>query len=123
MKQNGSIEVATAKVLKFGVLIAGALLLLGWLTQIRFSENVFLSFQSYDSSNFVGSLQEAWSSGQWGVLVSYLGLAVLISLPMVRVIMTGRVFLRDKEYLMVASVALVVIGLILGVSLGFGFDH
>lgn len=107
-----------AKLLRYGVLIAGALMLAGWCTLLDFSHNPLAAFHEYQSSNLEQSLRIALEAGQWGLLLAYLGLAVLISLPLLRVFLTALLFLKQKEKAMAILSFFVLAVLILSFSLG-----
>jgi uncharacterized membrane protein len=55
------------------------------------------------------------------MLLSYAGLIALISLPVLRVLLTMILFLKQKEYILAVVAALVLIGLF--VSFTFGMEH
>jgi uncharacterized membrane protein len=114
-----SLELRIAKILRYGVLVAGLFLLIGWAAQINFSKNIFNDFHDYQSSPLLGSLELAWRQGAWGSLTAYAGLLILICLPLLRVVMTGAVFLKQKDYIMAAVVGLVLMGLVISIGLGF----
>ena len=113
-----NLELFISKMLRLGVLVSGALLLIGWMTQIQFTENPFLAFHEYHAlplSQFLGQL---WAAGDWGMLVSFAGLFVLISLPLLRVLLTAILFLRQGERKLALIAAFVLIMLLISFSLG-----
>jgi uncharacterized membrane protein len=114
-----SVELLIAKFLRYGVILAGAVLLIGWMMQIDFTQNVYTGFSHYSHEDLVQRLTAAWVGQDWSILVCYLGLTLLISLPFIRVLLTAIVFIIDKDYIMASCALLVVFGLILSVSLGF----
>lgn len=114
------IELMIAKLLRIGVLFAGALMALGWLSQISFSNNVFEQFASYESRPLAETLRSLVNTGDWTKLISYLGLALLVSLPILRVLFTFVMFVRRRERTLAAAALLVLMGLALGILLGFG---
>lgn len=113
------LELKISKVLRYGVLIAGSFILVGWAMEIQWSGNPFSGFQKYREEPLFRHLRLILDTGEWGFLCAYFGLALLISLPLVRVLMTAYLFFRQREYAMAAIAGFVLFGLILGISLGF----
>ena len=111
-------EIRVAKLLRYGVLLVGVVLTLGWILSINFSENIFLQYQNYKETSLFETLQFAWTERQWGLILSYCGLCLLILLPLLRVIMTCILFAKEKEYIMVCITLLVLIGLGMSFVLG-----
>lgn len=114
-----ALELFIARFLRYGVLIAGALMLVGWLAQLSFSVNTFEHFQVYHEVRLHDVLLEAWLERKWALLTSYLGMFVLISLPLLRVLMTFVVFLKKRDYALAGISALVIFSLALSLALGF----
>lgn len=112
------IELGIAKMLRVGVLLSGILMMIGWAARISFSDNIFTHFQVYHEKSLLLSLQSLFENRDWPLLLSYIGLGVLISLPILRVLLTLFMFLRDREYALAASAFLVLVGLAIGISLG-----
>lgn len=119
-----SIDIKIATVLRVGVISAGVLIFLGWLSQIslsdlaRRSDSAFDGFKVYESSPLIPVLQELVSRGRWGELVSYLGLSLLILLPVFRVFMTFVSFLIVRDFMLSLLSAIVFISLLISFSLG-----
>lgn len=113
------LELFVAKLLRRGVLIAGLLILVGWMLQISFKDNVFTNYHEYHAAPLLFTLHEFVSQKAYSKLIAYFGLAVLISLPILRVIMTGIIFLKQKNFRMAGLVAIVLIGLTISLCLGF----
>lgn len=120
MKQDEllNLELRISLLLRWGVLAAGALMLIGWVTLLDFSQNPLAAFHEYKGEGLKESLQQALDNGAWGLLVAYLGLALLISLPLLRVLMTAVLFVKQKERVLAAIAFFVFITLILSFSLG-----
>jgi uncharacterized membrane protein len=113
-----STELKIAKFLRIGVILSGLMMFAGWMATIKWSGDPFFNFQTYDQIPFAELIQFHIYRKDWGVLLSYSGLIVLISLPIIRVLMTSYLFIKQKEYLL-ATIALVVLsGLILSMLLG-----
>ncbi len=115
-----SLELKIAQLLRGGVLVAGFFLLLGWLMTIHPGENTLSHFQTYQQIPFLQSLEHLWQGREWGLLIAYFGLGVLISLPLLRVLMTAFLFFKQKE-MVLAGLALVVL-IALGLSFSLGFE-
>lgn len=113
-----SLELRISLLLRWGVLLAGAFMLIGWITLLDFSQNPLAEFHEYKGEGLKQSLQTALDNGQWGLLVAYLGLALLISLPLLRVLMTAVLFVKQKERVLAAIAFVVFATLILSFSLG-----
>jgi uncharacterized membrane protein len=114
-----ALELFIAKFLRVGVAVAGLLMLTGWLSQLSFSSDVFARFQEYHELRLVPQISLLWQAREWGRLVSYLGMFVLICLPVVRVLLTLLVFLKKRDFLLAMVSALVLFGLVLSAVLGF----
>jgi uncharacterized membrane protein len=106
------LELKISKFLRAGVLVAGALLLVGWIGMILTHTDGLSSFHFYQEMKLADLWNEAVSSGHWPALVSYVGLACLISLPVLRVLLTSILFFGQREKLL-GSIALVVLLLLL----------
>lgn len=114
------LELFISKFLRMGVLIAGLLLLVGWLSKFQFDGNRLAEFEVYRHMSFAESFWHCWAEGQWGLVVSYIGLCVLICLPLIRVLLTAVLFFKHKEHIMASAAAIVFFALLLSFSLGFG---
>lgn len=114
-----ALELFIAKFLRYGVLIAGAVIFLGWMSQINFHRNVFEEFHVYQHMPLGDTLSFLWLQQSYGLLLAYVGLILLISLPLLRVVMTAGLFLIEKDYLMAVCALLVLGGLALSIALGF----
>lgn len=112
-------EMLVAKFLRNGVAVAGALLFIGWISQLSFTVDTFAKFHEYHELRLVPALNGSMERNEWGLLISYFGLFVLISLPLLRVLMTLVVFLKNRDFILAAVSAVVLLGLIVSVTLGF----
>ena len=101
------------------MLIAGLFLLIGWMSQFQFIGNPLEKFEHYQHISFIDSFRECWQQERWGLVIAYIGLCILIILPIVRVLMTAFLFFRRREFLMAAAATLVFVALLLSFSLGF----
>lgn len=114
-----SLELFIAKFLRYGILVAGFLMSVGWLSRLSFAADTFAAFHEYHALRLTDALREIIDAKQWGLLISYAGMFVLICLPLVRVLMTFAVFVKKRDYILAAVSALVLFGLLLSVTLGF----
>jgi uncharacterized membrane protein len=112
------LELKISKLLRWGVLLAGALMLLGWMSFLDFSQNPLANFHDYKGENLKLSLESAVEHHQWGLLIAYAGLTILICLPLLRVFMTGILFVKQKERILAVVAFIVFVILILSFSLG-----
>ena len=123
MKQKSerlfTLELFIAKFLRYGVLLAGVLLFIGWMSQIDFHHNTFEAFSSYREAPLADTLSQIITNRYWGLLIAYLGLGVLISLPLIRVALTAVVFIVDRDYTLALCALLVLAGLLLSFTLGY----
>ena len=113
-----ALELKIAKLLRYGVIFAGALILIGWMLQIQFTSNPFLGFSSYHGLSMMANLQAAWENSNWAQLISYAGLFVLISLPILRVLMTAILFVRQNDTIMAGLAFFVFVAIIVSCALG-----
>lgn len=120
MKNDGllALELKISKLLRIGVIAAGSLMLLGWISFLDFSQNPLIAFQSYKDESLVESLQTSLQNHDWGLLIAYAGLMILISLPLLRVLMTGILFVKQKEKILAGIAFFVFAILIISFSLG-----
>lgn len=119
MKDNlETMELKIAKFLRAGVVVSGITMLAGWIWGFKFDSDPFIPLQTYSSLTFVQSIKVCLLMRYWGRLLVYLGLMILISLPIIRVILSTYLFVKQKEKEMALIGAIVLIGLILSFSLG-----
>lgn len=121
MNEIESLELKISKFLRGGVFLAGAVMFVGWIWKLKWKGNPFFNFEVYDRIPFTDLIKQHIYLKDWGLLVSYAGLLILISLPLIRVLLTAILFIRQKEY-MLAGIALIVLtglsaSLFLGIEL------
>jgi uncharacterized membrane protein len=114
-----SLELFIAKFLRYGVMFAGTLMLIGWMSEISFTKDTFAQFATYHDERLWVTLQSLVQSGRWGLLTAYAGMFSLIALPLLRVLMTLLVFIKKKDYALAVVSTLVLAGLFLSLLLGF----
>ena len=118
MDQLENLEIKISKFLRAGVILSGSLLLIGWLMDFNYNHNPFAEFSQYSNLDLGTALEVAFMGEKWGILICYLGLFILISLPMIRVLLTAILFVKQKEMMLAGIAALVLFALILSFSLG-----
>lgn len=114
------IELRIAKLLRYGVLIAGIFIGVG-LVGSFFSAHHASSWRQlteYQQVPFRKHIEQLAATNQWDQLVCYAGLFVLISLPIIRVFLTGFLFVYSKEKFLAACAFFVFLILILSFVLG-----
>ncbi len=116
------LELRISKLLRAGVLVAGLFMFIGWMAQLSADPHPFAAFAQYRRVPLMDSLENAYITGNWGMLTSYAGLFLLVGLPSVRVLLTAILFLRQKEYRLAAIALFVLLALILSFSLGIESD-
>jgi uncharacterized membrane protein len=110
--------------LRRGVMFSACLLAVGLLGQLFFSDHgqsLFL-YQNFKVVPFSNRIQTALMEKNWFSLFSCAGLVVLISLPMIRVALTGILFWKNKERTMSFMALLVFSILVLSLFLGIDFN-
>lgn len=120
MNEIENLELKISKFLRLGVIVAAIFMLIGWILKFKWQGNPFFHFEIYDQIPFERQFLFYFHKKDWGYLFSYLGLIVLISLPLIRVLLTAVIFLKQKEYHLALIAALVLAGL--GASFMFGFE-
>lgn len=113
-----NLEMRIAKLLRYGVIFAGALILVGWMLQIQFTSNPFLNFHDYHGLSLLENFEAALSNHNWAQLISYAGLFVLILLPILRVLMTGILFVRQNDPIMAGLAFFVFVTILVSCALG-----
>ena len=111
-------EILISRFLRFGVLLSGLLLLVGWLWMLKDNGDTLENFTRYQPQSLVESLHWALVMQDRATAISFLGLAVLVSLPMLRVLMTGFLFLKQKERALGMMALLVFVSLLGSLFLG-----
>ncbi len=117
-KDIESLELWISKFLRVGVIFSGILMATGWIMTFKWSGNPFYFFDFYDPIPFKDLLGFYIMRENWGVLTSIAGLIVLISLPVLRVLLTCFLFLKQKEYILALIAFIVFTGLMVSLFLG-----
>jgi uncharacterized membrane protein len=113
-----SLEWAVARMLRVGVILSGVMMFVGWMTFMNFHENPLLQFHEYQNLRLITALTQAWQTGNWGLILSYAGLALLVSLPVIRVFMTAILFTKQGQKTLAGLAYFVFFILIVSLTLG-----
>lgn len=112
------LELTISKLLRSGVLISGVLLAIGWLWLLATQGDVLAHFNTYQPTSFYESFQWALINHNQAMIISLVGLALLVLLPIARVFMTGVLFLKQKDFVLAVMAFLVFVCLIGSFLLG-----
>lgn len=118
MDRIEALELKIAKLLRIGVIVSGILMATGWLFTFSWNANPFVNYETYDQIAFLELWHFHLSRGNWGAIISYAGLVGLIALPVLRVLFTAFLFMRNKERLLAALAMVVFLCLLLSMVLG-----
>ncbi len=118
MNELQSLELKIAKFLRWGVVFSGVVLLIGWIMQFKLSGDPFFTFQTYDQIPFLDLLKHHIQHRNWSHLISYAGLLMLISLPLIRVLLTAFLFIKQKDFILALIALVVFLGLVSSMFLG-----
>lgn len=118
MNTMEELELKISKFLRVGVIIAGILMLVGWMATIKFKGDPFFNFTTYDEIPLKDLIEYHLAYGNYGILISYTGLITLISLPVIRVFLTTYLFIRQKEFALATIAFVVLTGLLVSMTLG-----
>lgn len=111
-----------SELLRYGVLTSGLLMLLGWLSTLDFNKKSLPSLSEYQTSaSLVTILPQAIEQSQWGLLLSYAGLALLVALPVFRVFVTIPFFIKQNEKILAFAAAFVFVILIVNFAISLDF--
>ena len=118
MDELESLELKISKFLRLGVIVAGVFMFVGWMAQLAFQDHSIELLKTYHAISLEETLRIAIDKKQWSELIAYLGLAILIALPITRVFLTAFLFLKQKEYVLAGIASFVLIALIVSFTLG-----
>ena len=118
MDELESLELRISKFLRAGVLISGLLMLIGWLAQLLSSGSSLELLKTYNAVSLEETFKIIMANNLWFEFIAYLGMIILISLPIIRVFLTAFLFLKQKEYVLAGIASFVLIALIVSFSLG-----
>ncbi len=121
MKKEATIETLEYRIALFlrrGVFLAGTLMFIGWMGLFSWDENPFYHYSQYDQIPFIDLLAYHIRRKDWAFLICYAGLSVLILLPLIRVLLTCVLFLKQKEKRLAIIAWVVFLSLIFSMLLG-----
>jgi len=107
------LELRIAKLLRTGVVLAGLMLALGWILMLVHDEPSQRDLSHFAPVPLMSALPLAYLSRDWGRLVANAGLVVLVTLPLVRVLLTALLFWKNRERKL-AWIALLVFSALVG---------
>ena len=123
MKPDGKVyelELLIAKFLRYGVIFCGLLIFAGWIMNFKWDSNPFFIYKDYDPIPLWELIHFNLRSKNIGAIISFVGLAGLVTLPVWRVFLTGILFIKQKErgLAVIAFIVftLLVISFLLGVT-------
>ena len=112
------IEPLISRILRTGVLIVGALLGVSWLWLLAKNGSRLQNFSVYEPQSLVESLHWALVMNDTATLMAFSGLFLLVTLPILRVLLTGILFAKQKEGLLAGLAFLVFVALLGSLFLG-----
>lgn len=118
MNELERMELKISKFLRIGVIISGTIIAIGWALSFNDDYDPFENLKTYHQISLINSFQIQFMLENWGLLIIYFGLMILISLPVLRVFLSIVLFVKQKEKTMALIGAIVLVGLILSFSLG-----
>lgn len=118
MDELESLELKISKFLRIGVLVAGLLMLIGWIGQLLTKGSSFELFQTYKAISIQETIKIVITNNSWTEFIAYIGLIILIALPITRVLLTAFLFFKQREYILAGIASFVFIVLLISFSLG-----
>ncbi|XGC79471.1 DUF1634 domain-containing protein [Bdellovibrio bacteriovorus] len=113
--QLEKLELRISRFLRSGVYFAGLFLFVGWFWMWLGSEDIFAHLSDYHPQSFFEMIQWALIMNDRGILMTLAGLVILVCLPVIRVFLTGILFVKQKEY----ALALMAFGVFLTLIVSF----
>lgn len=112
------LELQIAYLLRYGVILAGLFLFVGWMLSLFAHGDQIASFRYYAPVSLLVHWREAWSGGDWGTIIALAGLGLLVLLPVLRVLFTGVLFIKQGDRVLGFLAFLVFAILVMSFSLG-----
>jgi len=112
------LELKISRLLRAGVLTAGFFIGAGWLWDVTINGDHLAQFSDYHVMSLMDSIRDCLATGRYAPLVTYFGLTLLVLLPAARVLLTGILFLVQKERILAFIAISVFVILIASFSLG-----
>ena len=98
ISETHRLELIISKLLRVGVMTAGVCLLVGWVGMWLNNGSVLSRFQVYEAEPLLEKIQWALLMRDRSLMMALIGLIILVCLPLVRVLLTGILFIRQKDY-------------------------
>jgi len=118
MNETEKLELSISKFLRYGVILTGILMTIGWFSHLTGSSVGIESYNTYQEISLVESIKLHFAEGHLSILISYLGLGILILLPIIRVFLTGVVFFIQKDWLLSGIAGVVLLCLLYSLMMG-----
>lgn len=118
MGPQESLELKISKFLRKGVLLAGFFLIIGWISNLINHGVNYEQLHNYHEVSLLDALKLIIAKGDWGDLIGYTGMGLLIFLPISRVFLTAWLFIKQKDYLLAGIALFVLVALIISFTLG-----
>lgn len=118
MKNHEQLEFKIAKLLRFGVVLSALFMLVAIIFNFNSNTNTLMIFETYDRIPLKDFLILHYYRKHWITLIAYFGLAILITLPIIRVLLTAFLFIKQKDYKLALLASFVFLALILSFILG-----
>lgn len=96
--QLHKLELIISKLLRVGVMTAGVCLFVGWVGTLMNHGSMLSSFHVYEPEPLLEKIEWALLMRDRSLLMAMIGLIILVCLPLVRVLLTGILFIRQKDY-------------------------
>ncbi|RYZ97334.1 MAG: DUF1634 domain-containing protein [Proteobacteria bacterium] len=114
------LELRIAYLLRYGVIIAGLFMFVGWGLSLYTHGDTLANFQIYRQVSLFDNWRAAQAAADWGTLIAIVGLGLLVLLPVVRVLLTGVLFAKQGDRVL-AVLAFLVLAILIG-SFSLGID-
>ena len=115
------LELLISYFLRWGVSFAGLTILFGWLWMLSKDTQQLTTFTEYQPQPLIETLHWALLTNDRPVLMCILGLIILVTLPVLRVFLTGALFFKQKEFrlgtIALAVFTILVASFLLGIEL------
>ena len=116
--QLHDLELIISKVLRIGVMSAGICLLWGWIGMWMKDGDALSHFQTYQPEPLFEKFQWALLMRDRPLLIALFGLIILVCLPLLRVLLTGILFFKQKDFRLALMAFLVFGALVVSFFLG-----
>jgi uncharacterized membrane protein len=112
------LELRIAYLLRYGVMLAGAFMVAGWAWSLVTHGDRLGTFRVYAPVSLPVTWSQAWLAGDWGTIIALTGLGILVLLPVVRVLLTGVLFIKQGDRVLAILAFLVFAVLVMSFTLG-----